>query len=234
MAGLLLRALVVLGVLGATSVGVLGRAEAACHAWTVSASPSSVAEGGKVTVTVTRDAAVNPSSVHVTTVDGSAKAPGDYTKLDQQVSMTSETSKTLTVTTRDDATPEGAETFKVHLHDGGGCAVNSDFEYGPDAVVSIKASDPATPAPARRTQAPTNRPAAPQAVVSAAPTLSPTLSPAPSPTASVSASPEATMAPQAGEETAGGLPGVAIAAIVVGAIALASAGGLLWYRRRGA
>lgn len=56
----------------------------ACHAFTVSASPSPVDEGGSVTVTVRRDAAVNPSNISVETVNESAIAGQDYTGIQKQ------------------------------------------------------------------------------------------------------------------------------------------------------
>ncbi|MGH2758142.1 MAG: hypothetical protein ACRDKJ_01105, partial [Actinomycetota bacterium] len=74
------RAVVVLAVVGASQL-LGGPAQAACHAFTVSASPTSPAEGGRVTVTVSRDGAVNPSSVRVSTIDETARAPSDYTRL---------------------------------------------------------------------------------------------------------------------------------------------------------
>src|SRR4051812_14473237 len=55
------RALVVAGLGGALLVVQAPDALASCHAFTVSASPSTVAEGGTVTVTVTRDGNVRES-----------------------------------------------------------------------------------------------------------------------------------------------------------------------------
>ncbi|MEX2292322.1 MAG: Calx-beta domain-containing protein, partial [Acidimicrobiales bacterium] len=127
-------------------------AHAACHAFTVAVSPGTLDEGGTVRITVSRDAAVNPSSIDVSTVDGSAHAGSDYTAVDETVSFSSETTKTLTLHTTDDASSEPAETFRVHLSNPGGCAVNPNFSIGPDAQVTIKASDaPTTTVPASTT-----------------------------------------------------------------------------------
>jgi hypothetical protein len=219
------RIALAVGIIGMSAFVFAGRAEAACHSWTVTGSPSTVAEGGKVTVTVTRDGAVNPSDVHVTTIDGTAKAPGDYTKLDAHVQLTSETSKTYTIAIKDDTITEGAETFKVHLHNPGGCQVHPDYQLGPDAVVTIKASDPATPKPA---------PPAPIATQAAQPTAMSTTTPTPtvSPSTGPTGSPQATLAPQATPKSSGGLGAGAIAGIVIGAVALAGGLGVILYRRR--
>lgn len=224
----LLRAVVVAFVCGLLLV-LPARVDAACHAFTVKASPSSVAEGAKVTVTVSRDAAVNPSDVHVSTVNESAQAPADFTKLDEQVEFTSETSKTLSIPIANDTAAEGAETFRVHLSDPGGCAVNPNFQLGPDARVTIQASDQAAPK--------TQPPAAPQPIDRTMPTARPSPDASPSPTATttqVTSTPSPTIVPQAGaeEEDGGGFPVGAVIGIVLGALAIAGGAGLLWYRRR--
>lgn len=116
-------------------------AQAACHAFTVAVSPAVVDEGGTVRITVSRDAAVNPSSIDVSTIDESAKASSDYTPINETVSFTTETTKTLTLRTIDDAASEPAETLRVHLSNPSGCTVNPNFSMSPDAQVTIKASD---------------------------------------------------------------------------------------------
>jgi hypothetical protein len=225
--GKLLRTVIVTLVCGLMLI-LPARANAGCHSWTVKTSPSSVAEGAKVTVTVSRDAAVNPSDVHVSTVDESAKAPADYTKLDEQVELTSETSKTLSITITNDTAAEGSETFRVHLSDPGGCAVNPNYKVGPDAKVTIQASDQA---------APTTRPAAAtQPAGRVEPTVTTLAAASPSPTATTEATPapSATFTPLAGpgENGGGGFPTGAVVGIVLGALAIAGGAGLLWYRRR--
>lgn len=119
------------------------RVHAACHAFTVSASPGTVAEGGTVTVTVKRDANLSPSQVDVSTIDETATGGQDYTPVNQTVAFTNDTQKTLTIPITDDAATEGAETFRVHLSNPGGCAVNPNFSLGPDATVTISANDAA-------------------------------------------------------------------------------------------
>jgi hypothetical protein len=187
-----------------------------------------------VTVTVSRDGTASPSDVHVSTVDGSASSPGDYSKLDTQVEFTSETSKTFSITIANDALPEPAETFRVHLSDPGGCT-GSGYSLGHDAVVTIRASDPA-PTP---TSSPLRRPTAPPPRATAAtssPAASPTSSPTPTPTQTLefsTASP--TFSPgfaAPDDETGGGVPIGPILGIVVGVLAAGSGAWLLWYRWR--
>src|SRR5688572_28434380 len=77
-------------------------ANAACHAFTVKAAPTSLAEGGTLTVTVGRDGTVSPSQVRLTSIDGTATGGADFAKVDQVVSFTSELEKTITVPITDD------------------------------------------------------------------------------------------------------------------------------------
>src|SRR5690349_16768498 len=110
----------------AGTVAVIGapRADAACHAFTIKVSPASVTEGAAVKVTVERDGAVNPSSIHVSSIDETATAGSDYTAVDKTVSMTNETSQSFNVATLKDQTIEQAETFRLHMSNPGGCAIN--------------------------------------------------------------------------------------------------------------
>jgi hypothetical protein len=157
------RLLFALLLVTAFAVVAPGPALAACHAFTISVSPSTVAEGGSVTVTVTRDAALADSSVKVSSVNGSAAAGQDFPAVDRTVSMTgSATSQTFAVTTINDTASESTEMFSLHLSNGGGCAVNPNFSYGSDAAVQIQDNDAAPvtqPAPATvaPTAAPTTR-----------------------------------------------------------------------------
>jgi hypothetical protein len=124
---------------------------AACHAFTVKAAPGTANEGQTVTVTVTRDAAVNPSSVDVSSIDGTAKSGQDFPAVKRKVEFTAETSQSFTFVISDDTSPEPEESFKLHLSNAGGCAINPNFDYGEDATVTIAANDtsnttaPATP-----------------------------------------------------------------------------------------
>ncbi|HUQ39964.1 MAG TPA: Calx-beta domain-containing protein [Acidimicrobiales bacterium] len=118
---------------------------AACHDFQVTAKPSTVAEGGTVMVTVTRDAGLNPSSIDVSSIDETAKGGQDFPAVRRTVSFSSETSQTFPLATTDDADEEGPETFRLHLANPKGCAINPSYRIGPDARVTIEAGDPAPP-----------------------------------------------------------------------------------------
>lgn len=179
---------------------------AACHSFTVEVDPGGVIEGRRVTVTVRRDAAVAPSQIDVSTVDGTAVAGDDYRGLNRTVSFTSETEQTLTVRTIDDDLEEPRERLRVHLSNPDGCAPNPNFAVGPDPRVTIRDND-AAPEPSPTPE-----------VEETSPSL-----PAPTPTETGLAA----------EETGGGLSGPAIGAIVAVILAI---GALIWglLRRRGA
>src|SRR5688572_5610954 len=77
-------------------------AQAACHAFYFGEDPSetvklSVAEGSSISLVVSRDGAVNASSVRVATANGSASTPSDYAKFDSRVTFTAETKKTINI-----------------------------------------------------------------------------------------------------------------------------------------
>jgi hypothetical protein len=198
------RMLVAAGIAVGTIALAGGPAVAACHAFSLEVDPATVREGGTVTITVRRDAAVAPSQVDVSTVDEDAIAGEDYERLDQTVSFTDETEQTLTISTTDDDTDEGVETFLVRLSNPGGCAVNPNFVLGPDARVQIRGAD-AAPSP------------------SPEPTEEPSPSPEPSPTPTERAS---------DESTGGGLPAVALAAAAAALVIVA--GVVWFLRRRAA
>ena len=223
----------VLAIIGVIQV-VSGTAQSACHAFTVSASPADPAEGARVTVTVRRDGAVNPSSVRVSTIDETARAPTDYTRLNQEVQFDAQTSRTLTIAIHNDATPEGMESFKIHLSDPDGCQSNTNYTLGSDVRITIGANDatpkptqPPAPAPAPMTTAPpsTTRPPSPSPSPSASPTESPTEEPTDSPF--TFAEPD---------ETGGGSAILALAVFgILAGLSVAGFGGwLLWQRSRGA
>jgi hypothetical protein len=171
----------VLAVLVVAGVAVVSAppAMAACHSFTIKVSPSTVAEGGAVTVTVTRDAALADSSVRVTSVNGSAAAGQDFPAVDHTVAMTgSATSQTFAVTTVNDTAPEPTEMFSLHLSNGAGCAVNPNFQYGSDAAVQIQDNDaaPATTQSPAVTPAPTAAATTAKATTTAAPATTTTTS----------------------------------------------------------
>lgn len=129
-------------------------ASAACHAFTVTVNPSNPVEGSTVTATISRDAAVRPSSVRVTSVDGTAHAGQDYVAVDQRVEFSGEISKTITVSTTQDTLDEPDETFALRLSEGGGCEVNPNFQYGSPATITIRDDDaPSTTTPPATTHA---------------------------------------------------------------------------------
>ena len=171
---------------GAAIVIPAPTALAACHAFMIDASPRTVAEGGKVTVTVGRDGNVSPSRVDARAVNGTARSGSDFTGGQRRtISFTNETSKTFTIPVVNDAAREGAETFRVELvtGSGDGCTVNPNFSYDPPVTVTIGANDQpaATRSPSPRPRA-TSPPAASGGTTQG---TSPTPTAATSPTATI-------------------------------------------------
>lgn len=115
-------------------------AAAACHAFTVQVDPAEPAEGATVTVTIQRDAAVQPSSVRVRTVDETATAGSDYAGVDERVEFTDGTEQQRQIDVLDDDSAEDDETFRVELSDAEGCEVNPNFTYD-SATVTIQDDD---------------------------------------------------------------------------------------------
>ncbi|MGH2748724.1 MAG: Calx-beta domain-containing protein [Actinomycetota bacterium] len=200
-----LRKLMPTALLGFAMMLPAGPALAACHSFTVEVDPGGVGEGRRVTVIVRRDAAVAPSQIDVSTMDGTASAGEDYRRLDRTVSFTGETEQRFRVRTIDDDADEPRERFSVRLSNPSGCAPNPNFAVGPDARVTIR-DDDAAPSPTPEPE-----------------------ETSPSPLAA----PTPTVAALEAEETGGGLSGPAIAVIIAVILAIgALAWGLL--RRRGA
>lgn len=219
---------------GAAVVLTAGPSGAACHSFTVEVSPTEVPEGGQVTVTIRRDAALNPSSVRVRTIDVTATGGVDYTRLDERVSFTTETTQTRTIGIADDRDHEGPETFTVQLSEGEGCPINPRFSYGSPVTVTILDDDPspspsppatATPTPTEATTEPSPTTPAPAPTRTlptpttdttgsplAAPTTSPTAAPPP-------AAPSGSRAP--------------VAALAVAVVSALGAAGVAWWLRRG-
>lgn len=124
--------------------GTASPAAAACHAFTVSVDPAEVTEGGDVTVTVERDAAVAESSIDVSTVDGTATGGTDYEPLDETADFPDGgTSQTFTVPTMDREGSQGDRDFQVELSNPQGCEVNTDYDVGDAATVTIADSEQA-------------------------------------------------------------------------------------------
>jgi hypothetical protein len=113
---------------------------AACHHFSVTASPNPVTEGRTLAVTVSRDANLAPSHVDVSTVDETAKAAQDYTQLNRTVSFTSDIQQSFPVPIVSHSTSTPNRTFRLHLSNPGGCAVNPNFVVDPDVRVTIAAN----------------------------------------------------------------------------------------------
>ena len=202
---------------------------AACHAFTIAASPASVAEGGTVTVTVTRDAGVNPSSIQVSSVNETAQAGSDFPGVQRTVSFTTETQQTFTVAVTNDTAAEPAEAFRLHLSNPGGCPINTNFVIGADARVTIPANDTAPPTtpppPPPPPTAPPTTAARPTTTTAADETTTTTESD----TTTTSSDEEEALG--ATEDDDGGGSGLGPIAVVAAALVLGGLGYLL-YRRR--
>lgn len=146
---------------GALWVAGADPARASCHAFSVSASPATVTEGGSVTVTVSRDGAAAPSAVRVSTSNGSATAGSDYQGVDRTVSFSSGTSQSFSISTFSDTAAEAGETFSIRLSEpvDGGCDgdhLPEEFSFGGPATVTIAdKAPPPPPTTAKPTAAPT-------------------------------------------------------------------------------
>jgi hypothetical protein len=214
---------------------------AACHHFTVAASPNPVAEGQTLTVTVSRDGAVNPSHVDVSTVDETAKAGQDYVALHRTMSFTNETKQSFSVSILDDKlTAEPAQTFKLHLSNPGGCAINPNYVLDPDVRVTIAENDSA---PASSTSAAPTASSSPRAVTtqrsatsSSAPSATSTSSsPSSEPrlvTSATTTSTSVVTTTTGSKKKGGGGSGDVIVAVVAAVAVALVGGGYVWYRRR--
>jgi hypothetical protein len=213
---------------------------AACHHFTVAASPNPVAEGGTLTVAVSRDGALNPSHVDVSTVDETAKAGEDYIALHKTVSFTNETKQSFSLSIRDDkVTAEPVQTFKLHLSNPGGCAINPNYVLDADVRVTIAENDSTSPTSASTptgSSTPgavtTQRSATSSSTPSATPSGSGPSSSAPTLVAAETTSTSvATTTTGSRKKSGGGSGGVIVAVVAALAIALVG-GGYVLYRRR--
>ena len=227
-----MRVLLRLGVVAIVAASLVVAApavHAACHSFSVTA-PNTVTEGNMIAVKVERDAAINPSSVRVTTVSGSAESPSDFQGVNERVRFTNETSRTITIQTAEDNVPERQEDFAIRLSDGEGCAANPNFQYESPERVTISDDDVPTPAPPVPTPVPTTAPptTAPTTAVSPSPG-----SPSPTATVSPTASPSPTVTPIALpiDESDDDFPWVPVG--LGAAIVAAGAGALIFTRMRG-
>ncbi|MEX2555746.1 MAG: Calx-beta domain-containing protein [Actinomycetota bacterium] len=204
-------------------------ATAGCHAFSFTETTYTVNEQAEsVTLTVERDNNVADSSVKFHTVDGTAKAPQDYSQDSGTLEYTGQDlQKQFQINIVDDASDEQNEVFTVDLDGGSGCgAVN--FQYD-TATVRILDNDEKPIAQPTPTPTPTPKPTPTK---TSTPTPKPsTASASPSPTPS-SPSPTATGSPIAAAGPGdGGLSGGALAGIVAATVALGGVAAF-WVRRR--
>jgi hypothetical protein len=212
------RALGLGGMLAGLIVVNSGPALAACHHFTVTAAPTSVAEGGKVLVTVSRDGSVRPSSIQLSTVDETAKAGKDYVAIHQTVSFTNEIQKQYTLSTINDRLVEPSETFRFHLSNPSGC-FGSGYQVDPDVRVTIKDNDVKSTATA--TAKPTVVPVSPTptASVTPSPSVSNTVTLSASPTSTASSSLSGVAAPGSSDSGGGSaLPWIGAVLIILAAV----------------
>lgn len=210
---------------------------AACHHFSVAASPNPVSEGAALTVTVSRDGAVASSSVQISTVDETAKANQDYMPLSRTVSFTNETQQTFMVSILDDnQSNEPTQTFRLHLSNPGGCAVNPNYVVDPDVRVTItEDGDQVTPAPPSATTPPRPSPtpthSAPASTQPSEVALAPSPSPSPESTPSPSPSPSPSASP-ASSSNAGPTGGSLVPWMVGAIVVLVGAGTAYYFNRR--
>jgi hypothetical protein len=236
------RVMVVAGALAAVVVaGSSQPALAACHSFSVSAAPEEVAEGGTVTVTVERDAGVAPSQVDVSAVAESATPGQDTASFNVTANFPDGgTSQSFPLAITDDAAVEGTETFRLHLSNPQGCAVNPSFRVGDDATVAIVDNDTAPPTTAPpTTAAPSTTAAVPTSTSSsssttvASSTSSSSSSTSSSSTSTTLVDEEAVAADQDDDDDGGGGGGVLLLLVAIAAVA-GGIGYLLWRRAQGA
>jgi hypothetical protein len=209
-----LRAFGIGGLLAGSFIVNSSPALAACHQFRVTASPSSVAEGAKVVVTVSRDGHQLPSSIHLSTINETAKAGTDYVGINQTVSFTTDVEKKITLSTLNDHLTEPSQTFRLHLSNPSGC-LGAGYDVGPDVRVTIKDNDvKSTPSPTVGPPSPTPTPS-----VTPSPSLSSTVTLSTSPTPSPSSS-ESGVAAAASSDSGGGsvLPWIGGVLIILAAI----------------
>ena len=223
--------------IGAVAMIDVAPASAACHSFTIDA-PGSVREGETAVITVRRDGNVQPSSVRVRTIDGTATAPSDYPAVDTIVSFTgTQLSRSFGIPIVDDTTVESPERFSVHLSDGAGC--NNEFSYGPDRSINIPNEDLGIPtttttSPPTTTTSPPTTTTTSTTVASTSSTLQSGAPPVLRTTTSTTTA-DTTSTTRTVEETSDGGSNAGIVALLVVAILAVGGGGGYWlYRNRSA
>jgi hypothetical protein len=216
-------------------------AHAACHIAVFTQGAYSVREDAGPARVVVFLQGRQPScsgAVRYETASGTATAPSDYTAVQGEICFRAndDREETITIPIVNDSSVEGDERFTVRLSD----AERNDCQ--PDgisstatATVTIVNDDrpPQATAPAA-TAAPTT------ATATARPTGSPTPEPSPTPTPTRTPSPTPTQtafspaplaAPEEGDDNR---TAILVLAVVAAVAALGAAGGLWYFRRRGA
>lgn len=208
-------------------------AEAGCHSFTVAASPDRVREGATVTVTVRRDNAINPSQVDVSSVDETARGGQDYPTVRQTIAFTgTDTQRTFTVATTDDRVSEQGETFRLHLSNPGGCAVNPNFVIGPDARVTIDDNDAAATTTTAKATTSSAAVASSTASTTTEPDGETTVTEASLDTTEPPTTEATGARPEPDGDDDGGGNALAVGLVGVALLALVGAGGYFLYRRR--
>lgn len=224
----LLRSVLVTGLAVGSAVWSAPVANAACHAFTVSAT-SPVTEGGAVNVTVTRDGAVEDSNITVRAVDGTAKAGSDYAATQRRVDFEgSSTSESFPIVTVNDTTVESAESFTLVLESPGGCS-GGPYNHTDTATVTINDNDVAPTTAVPTTLRPTTTLSATTTT-----TIARTTSTSSTPTSSTSTSTSSTTTTTVVEDDSddsSAIPLLILGLVLVGAAAVAVAVAL---RRRAA
>jgi hypothetical protein len=224
----------ILAVAAATWFMAAPPAHAACHNFQMKVTPTEPNEGSGITVVVTRDAGLSPSSVDISSVDGTAKAGQDFPPVKRTMSFggPDDVSQSFTTDTTDDKAVEGNETFKLHLSNPQGCAVNPNYVVGPDVTITIVDNDSATTTTARPLTALTTSKAGTSTSRGATSTTSTTAGGVPETLGLDTTTPTEQLAVQPANDR-----GSNAGFIIGGVVALALAGGVGWlvYRsRRGA
>lgn len=167
---------------------------APCDFFTLEPTSDSVKEGKRVTLTVKRKGGEKPASVRVRTHNGTADAPEDFAELNERVEFKTETSKTISISTKQDDIHEGLESFTVELSDGEKCYEDSQVILGAPSRITIRDDDPIAASTATPSASPTDEP---EETETPEPSATPTEEPSPSPTPTPSETPSEEPSPTA-------------------------------------
>jgi hypothetical protein len=106
-------------------------------------------EGGSITITIVREGGSDGQiAVELNSVDGTARAGSDYNALSVVLQFADgETSKSVTLSSIDDAIVESTENLKLELSNPSG---GTTVSIPADATITIRDNDRATPPPRRK------------------------------------------------------------------------------------